>query len=360
MNKYTVKLLTSTMMPLLVGIGVATVSLAVAPKTPLAAAKKQNPCAAKKAACNPCAAKGKCNPCAAKKGCGACNPCNPCAATKGCGACNPCAGGMSMGASGCLVPRLAKANPCAAKKGCGACNPCNPCAATKSCGACNPCAAKKGGGACNPCAAKKGCGACNPCNPCAAQKGCNPCNPCGACNPCNPCAGGSMVEVSDDEAQMAYDCMKGKLSAAYGKSGLASASAYGGWKRYNRVPYISATHGGRYVNNYANAKGDAYGKFEKSGTMPAGTVLAKDSFTVAGNGAVSPGPFFTMEKMPAGFRADANDWRYTLVMPNGAVFGTTSGEGSRNVEFCIECHSAVAEDQDQMFFIPEEYRAKGK
>jgi len=169
-----------------------------------------------------------------------------------------------------------------------------------------------------------------------------------------------MVEVTDDEAQMAYDCMKGKLSAAYGKSGLAAASAYGGWKRYNRVPYISATHGGRYVNNYANATGDAYGKFEKSGTMPAGTVLAKDSFTVAGNGGVSPGPFFTMEKMPAGFRADANDWRYTLVMPNGAVFGTTNGEGSRNVEFCIECHSAVAEDQDQMFFIPEAYRAKGK
>ena len=53
---------------------------------------------------------------------------------------------------------------------CKACNPCNPCAAKKACNPCNPCAAKKACNPCNPCAAKKACNPCNPCNPCAAKK----------------------------------------------------------------------------------------------------------------------------------------------------------------------------------------------
>ena len=126
----------------------------------------------------------------------------------------------------------------------------------------------------------------NPCaaNPCAA----NPCaaNPCAA-NPCaaNPCAAAEGPELSDAQAVAFYKTHKNAMAKAYKKSGLSYAATYQTWKRYNTVPYISDTHGGRYVNNYANAKASAYGKYEKSGRLPEGAILVKDSFTgVAVNG----------------------------------------------------------------------------
>ncbi len=341
-----------------------------------------NPCGSKKkgcGACNPCAAKkkgcGACNPCAAKK---ACSPCNPCAAKNACGACNPCnpCGGASGGTSSkCVIPRLitaAACNPCAAKKkGCGACNPC---AAKKACSPCNPCAAKKKGcGACNPCAAKKACSPCNPCaakkkgcgacNPCAAKKACNPCNPCaakkacGPCNPCGPCGAGAVVELAAAEARSAYDCLVKELAAGYGKSGLAVAGYYKDWKNYSNQPYVSDTHGGRYVNNFGNSLAASYNKYEKAGRMPVGALLAKDSFVAKGNGKLAAGPLFLMEKMAAGFNENSGNWRYTMVLPNGQVFGTTNGAGSAKMKFCYECHMSVAEEQDSLMFLPEEYRA---
>jgi hypothetical protein len=63
-----------------------------------------------------------------------------------------------------------------------------------------------------------------------------------------------------------------------------------------------------------------------------------------------------MEKMNAGFNAESGDWRYTMIMPNGAVFGTTKGAGADKVAFCIGCHISVAPDADSMMFLPEEYR----
>lgn len=359
-------LLSSTVLPFMLAAGVAAggailiQGTANKPAMAQCAAKKANPCAAAKcnpcaaAKCNPCAA-AKCNPCAAKKcnPCAAakcnpraakkCNPCNPCAAGA-CNPCNPCAAGGGAVSKACFVPRLqaaAKCNPCAAKK-------CNPCAAK----ACNPCAAKK----CNPCAAK----ACNPCNPCAAKK-CNPCNPCGAkaCNPCNPCgAGGATAELTDAEAVAVYDCLLKELKAAYAKSDNKIAISYTAWPRYSKRAYVSATHGERLVQNYANEKGRAYGAFENAGTFPAGTVLAKDSFMAHANGTVSVGPLFIMEKMQSGFNAESGDWRYTMIMPNGSIAGTTKGAGDANVAFCIGCHISVAPEQDSVMLLPEEYRVR--
>jgi len=153
-----------------------------------------------------------------------------------------------------------------------------------------------------------------------------------------------------------YDCLSKGLRAAYAKSDNKVAVSYSSWSRYSKQPYVSATHGSRYVQNYANKTGRAYGNFEKAGIMPKGTALAKDSFAVAANGKVSPGPLFIMEKMNAGFNAESGDWRYTMVMPNGSVFGTTKGAGDANVQFCYACHMALAEDTDSMLFVPDEYR----
>jgi len=245
--------------------------------------------------------------------------------------------GAAIGGIAVIAPAIP---PAIAASPCGARNPCNPCAAK------NPCAA-------NPCAAKNPCAAANPCatkNPCAAA---TPCNPCGGSN---PCAAGGGAELTAGEAVAAYDCLIEDMRAAYGKSGSKVATDYTNWRRYNDQPYPSGTHGGRYVNNYANATAKAYRAFEQSGEMPAGSVLAKDSFSVSAQGHVGVGPLFLMEKMPAGFNADSGDWRYSMIMPNGAVFGETKGKNAAGVGFCAECHMSVAEDQDSMFFLPDEYR----
>jgi hypothetical protein len=253
-----------------------------------------------------------------------------------------------------VIPRLAaaKCNPCAAKKGCNPCGAkkgCNPCGAKKGC---NPCAAKKG---CNPCAAKKGC------NPCAAKKGCNPCaakKGCGPCNPCNPCGGAAAAELTEAEAAKAYDCLLGEMRTAYGKSKSPTAKNYLNFGRYSRVAYQSATHGGRYVQNYANEHGKAYGAFEKAGTLPVGTLLAKDSFSAAANGKLGVGPLFLMQKMAAGFNKTSRDWKYTMIMPDGKIFGVTGGKKAAAVKFCYECHNGVAPDQDSVMLVPEEFRVK--
>jgi LysM repeat protein len=326
--------------------GMAGASDCVVPRLQTAAA--QNPCAATKAAnpCNPCAAK---NPCAAANPCNPCNPCAPAEAVEltpaEASAAYECikgdmkaayTGGMKQAAAG------GPCNPCAAK------NPCNPCGATKAANPCNPCAATKAASPCNPCAVKKPVNPCaaNPCNPCAAK---NPCNPCAAKNPCKPGAANT-------------PCNPALIQAA-AVTGMAAtiAQEYQGWERLNTAPYVSATHGSRYVNNYPGPEAaQAYGKFEEVGAMPAGGRIAKDSFTVSPDGRVAAGPLFMMEKMPQGFNEASDDWRYAMIMPDGSLFGVTNGPGSQNVQFCAECHALVADDQDSLYFLPEEFRVTSR
>ena len=283
MKPFKAKMLSSTVIPIALFVGLGVASVAVMPEVWIAPAQAQ------------------------KKGC------NPCAAR------NPCAGGAQALSNQCVVPRLVRL------------------------AASNPCAAK----GCNPYAAKGR-------NPCAAKRGCNPC----AANPCNPCGAAQAVELSDAASAKIYDCMIGEMQAACVKSGNGTAKAYTSWRRYSRIAFVSSTHGNRFVQNYANAKARAYGAFEKAGIMPAGAVLAKDSFTVTPKGKVGIGPLFLMVKMPAGFKKASGDWKYSMVMPTGAVMGVTNGKNSKAMNFCYECHMSVAQDQDSMMFLPEDYRTK--
>jgi hypothetical protein len=162
--------------------------------------------------------------------------------------------------------------------------------------------------------------------------------------------------LSDAETVSIYQNIRGRMQAGYRYADNAAVDEFGEWLRYNRAPYLSATHGQRYVNNYASPLARGYGRYEQSGPMPAGAVLAKDSFTVTRAGDVFAGALFLMEKMPAGFNPASHDWRYTMIMPDRSLFGTTNGEGSERVSFCITCHEAVDEDHHQMFFVPPEYR----
>ncbi len=71
---------------------------------------------------------------------------------------------------------------------------------------------------------------------------------------------------------------------------------------------------------------------------------------------VGAGPLFLMEKMREGFNRESGDWRHTMVMPNGTIFGTTNGDNTELVQFCADCHSAVAEYRDSLFFLPAQFR----
>ncbi len=168
----------------------------------------------------------------------------------------------------------------------------------------------------------------------------------------------SSAELADADALTIYDRIRDDMAAVYRQSGNNHAGVYQTWRRYNLTPYVSATHGNRYVNNYANPKAKIYGQFENAGTLPQGSVLAKDSFEVTAHGDVLTGPLALMEKMQPGFNPESRNWRYTMIMPDGRVFGTTKGERSERVEFCAECHLAAGDANDHLFFIPKKHRVR--
>ncbi|MFQ6024503.1 MAG: cytochrome P460 family protein, partial [Acidiferrobacterales bacterium] len=163
------------------------------------------------------------------------------------------------------------------------------------------------------------------------------------------------ADLMPKEAVEFYSIIADALKAGYQRSGHAVAEAYQGWKRYNTAPYLSLSHGNHYLNNYANPTAKAYGAFEDAGTMPVGSIIAKDSFSVTVSRGIVLGPLFIAEKMPPGFNHVTGDWKYTEILPDGTLLGETNGEGSERVKYCIACHLAV-EKQDHLYFVPREYR----
>jgi hypothetical protein len=155
------------------------------------------------------------------------------------------------------------------------------------------------------------------------------------------------------EAEKIYDALLDRLVAGYAKSGLDNID-YRSWRRLNSSPYISDQHGARFVNVYINAQAGGFFSASEENPMAVGSVVIKDSISAVESGGVSRGPLFVMEKMPPGFAPEFGDWRYSMIMPNGKLFGITDGDGSRAVKFCAECHIQVA-DRDHLFELPEEY-----
>jgi len=153
-----------------------------------------------------------------------------------------------------------------------------------------------------------------------------------------------------------YRDLADDLADIYALSGDKASAGYQKWRRYNTSPYLSVTHGQRYVNNYANDLASDYGRYEQSGVLPVGVIIAKDSLAVTRDGGVFPGPMFLMEKMAPGFSNATGDWRYTMIMPDGSLFGVTKGKNSERVEYCIGCHLA-RERFDHLYYPPRKFRA---
>jgi len=164
------------------------------------------------------------------------------------------------------------------------------------------------------------------------------------------------ADLSREDAEATYQAIQAEMAQGYGLSGVPGSRRYTAWQRFNNAPYRSAQHGERFVNNYGNAAAASYGRYEDAGTMPVGAILAKDSFTVTAEGHVYAGALFLMEKMPAGFRPETKDWRYSMILPDGSLYGTTDGAGDDQVTFCADCHRAAGDDRDHLFLIPEDYR----
>lgn len=162
------------------------------------------------------------------------------------------------------------------------------------------------------------------------------------------------ANLSPAVAETIYQNAADEIASGYEMAEYEKARDYLSWRRYNAFPYLSPTHGNRYVNNYANSTAGGYGP-EMAEDLPRGAVLAKDSFTVTGGNIVFPAALFVMEKLGEGEHLEYGDWRYVMVLPDGSTFGDSQGPASGQVAFCHTCHAA-AQDNDYIFFIPEPFR----
>jgi len=170
-------------------------------------------------------------------------------------------------------------------------------------------------------------------------------------------------ELSAEQATQAYDCMIDGLVAGWQKGDHPVAAAYKTWTAAATYAAAVGAHGNRLLFTYANdiAK-EQYLKFEDEGvSMPVGSILAKESFNAHTKGEklgqLRAGPLFIMEKVAAGSFDETNNWKYTLITPGGKAWlesGVTKPEKVQSA--CHECHSAVLEDQDAMYYPDEDAR----
>ena len=164
------------------------------------------------------------------------------------------------------------------------------------------------------------------------------------------------ARLSAERAQKIYDLLRTEEYRIVSAAHAVGAGGFTQWRRYNSAPYLSEAHGNSYVNNYVNEAGRAYGRFEKAGALPVGTVIAKDSFVVSSDRSYQLGQLLVMEKMPAGFNPASGDWRYSMISPRGEVIGITNGQNPDQVSYCVPCHLS-RQATDHLFFPPEEFRA---
>jgi hypothetical protein len=179
-----------------------------------------------------------------------------------------------------------------------------------------------------------------------------------------------MPDVTDAEVKVLYDCVFNSMKSAEANTGSSLivpaawsdgdsevADSFTTWKNFATQPYISATHAGRYAVNFANAiAAPAYGKYEDIGAMPVGGIIAKPTFTVRGDGQAYLETLFVMEKKAAGTSPDTNDWIYASIGGDGSILMQTGGAVDGTAEGCAACHMAIGAGQDDLAFIPEEYR----
>jgi hypothetical protein len=172
-----------------------------------------------------------------------------------------------------------------------------------------------------------------------------------ACDPGKP---GS--DLTGEEAAKVYDCIAAELNAGYraGPKGwipAAFVNDYRTWTKASSFPAAPGFHGERFLTTWVNSVGAAeYLKYAENPTIPAGTVIAKESFAVNAAGKVEKGPLFIMQKAPAGASPKSDDWYYMMVLPNGAPMAVEV------MSACSECHQGNYAHQGGLGYPIEEAR----
>jgi hypothetical protein len=164
-------------------------------------------------------------------------------------------------------------------------------------------------------------------------------------------------DLTAAQANAVYDCLRADMQAGYAagpKQWIPGAyvADYRGWTAASTAPAVTGPHGERFLMTFVNPVGaDAYLEFKDEGAlMPAGTVIAKESFSVGADRVASPGPLFFMEKVAPGRSPDTGDWFYMAVAPDGAPMAVDV------VTACNVCHAAYA-DRDQLGYPDPNVRA---
>lgn len=131
-------------------------------------------------------------------------------------------------------------------------------------------------------------------------------------------------DLTHEQALDVYNCLKDDLYAGYQKGDKRWVPEefvrdYRSWRAASIAPANPGFHSSRFLFTYVNDIGfDAYTKYEEDPEIPAGTVIAKESFSIGDDGATRRGPLFLMEKVAAGVSPETNDWYYMMVSQNGA------------------------------------------
>ncbi len=164
------------------------------------------------------------------------------------------------------------------------------------------------------------------------------------------------AHLDDEAAEALYRKLVDRMAGLYELSREPNVEGYTRWPRYVRSPYLAAAHGNRYHTIYARSPEGRYGRYERAGEMLPGTAIVKDSFSVSEDGQVHPGPLSLMEKLEPGSSPETGDWRFVEIMPDGSLFGSSTGPSRENVAHCATCHRAVAQTHDWLYFPPPDYR----
>ncbi|MEQ8603522.1 MAG: cytochrome P460 family protein [Marivibrio sp.] len=164
------------------------------------------------------------------------------------------------------------------------------------------------------------------------------------------------AEMSYEDAQAVWECLKDDLYAGYNAGPKrwipkAFVEDYRDWGLASTLPADPGFHSGRYLLTYVNETGfDAYTEFAEGDdvTVPAGTVIAKESFTVTEDGAARKGPLFFMQKVEAGVSPETDDWYYMMVAPGGQPMAINVYTA------CSQCHQETFAHQGGMGYpVPE-------
>jgi len=174
---------------------------------------------------------------------------------------------------------------------------------------------------------------------------------------CDP--GKAGTDLTHEEAQAVYDCIKADLHAGYMKGDKRWIPAdyvanYRDWTPVSRMPANPGFHGGRFLLTYVTEPGaQEYMQYkDEDVNIPAGTVIAKESFAVSDAGKVEKGPLFLMRKVEAGKSPETMDWYYMAVAPNGSPMAVPV------MTACNECHMGNFGHQGGLGYPVEEVRIK--